>query len=55
MGRFVVLHEKVTTSARKFDGMSFGRMAWLLVRMAARGHGGVKKRATTEFWYPDKR
>jgi glycosyltransferase involved in cell wall biosynthesis len=56
LGRFVILEERVTTSARKAEGMSPLSMLWLVLRLAAGGMGSVKKReGAIAFWYPDKR
>lgn len=54
-GRFVVLREKVMSSGRKFDGLSTWAILGLIARQLARGLRGVKSRATTEFWYPERR
>jgi GT2 family glycosyltransferase len=54
-GRFVILRERVETSARKADG----RTPWQLLRMTLalmlRGPGGVRRREHTSFWYDGKR
>lgn len=55
VGPFVVLRERVTTSARKFRGMSLPALTWLVLRTLARGPAGTRKRETTKFWYPEKR
>jgi glycosyltransferase involved in cell wall biosynthesis len=55
-GRFMVLQSFVMTSARKTEGMSFGGMLWLFLRLAAGGLSSVKRRdGPAAFWYPDKR
>jgi len=54
-GRFVTLRSSVTSSSRKLDTHSVGDFAWLCVKLAAGGFGGLKKRGNTAFWYPDKR
>jgi glycosyltransferase involved in cell wall biosynthesis len=54
-GRFVVLREHVTTSARKAETHSRWDLAKMLFRMALRGEKSVKSRELTAFWYPDKR
>lgn len=57
IGRFVILKERVTTSARKADGQTPWSMLWITIRLAAGGPGAVKKRdgRVADFWYPDKR
>ncbi len=57
LGRFVILKERVTTSARKTDGQTPWSMFWITLRIAAGGPNAVKKRdgRVAEFWYPDKR
>jgi glycosyltransferase involved in cell wall biosynthesis len=55
-GSFVILQERVTTSARKAEGQSPLSMLWMMLRLAAGGMGSVKKReGAIAFWYPDKR
>ena len=54
-GRFVVLREHVTTSARKAESHSRWQVAKMLFKMALRGEKSVKSRELTAFWYPDKR
>ena len=54
-GRFVVLREAVTTSARKTQTHSFLAMSRLLLMIALRGPAGLKSRKHTAFWYPEKR
>jgi glycosyltransferase involved in cell wall biosynthesis len=55
-GRFVILKERVTTSARKAEGMTPWSMLWMMARLAARGPKAVKSRdGAVSFWYPDKR
>ena len=54
-GRFVVLREFVTTSARKAESHSRWQVLKMLFRMALRGEKSVKSRELTAFWYPDKR
>ncbi|HEY2629987.1 MAG TPA: glycosyltransferase [Usitatibacter sp.] len=57
LGRFVILKERVTTSARKTDGQTPWSMLWMTLRIAAGGVSSLKKRdgRVAEFWYPDKR
>lgn len=54
-GRFVVLREFVTTSARKAESHSRWEVLKMLFKMALRGEKSVKSRELTAFWYPDKR
>ncbi len=54
-GRFVVLREAVTTSARKTQSHSFLEMSRLVLMIALRGPAGLKSRKHTAFWYPEKR
>jgi hypothetical protein len=54
-GRFVVLRESVTTSARKTETHTFWQMLKLMFMMALRGPSGLKSREHTAFWYPEKR
>jgi glycosyltransferase involved in cell wall biosynthesis len=57
LGPFVILKERVTTSARKTNGQTPWSMLWMTLRLAAGGVGSLKKRdgRVAEFWYPDKR
>jgi len=56
LGRFVILNERVTTSARKAEGRTPLSMLWMVLRLGAGGLGSVKKReGAMAFWYPDKR
>lgn len=56
LGRFVILRSRVTTSARKAEGVSAFQMLWLVIRLIARGPNGVRRRdGAIAFWYPDKR
>jgi len=48
-GRFVVLGEKVLTSARKVDHYSFSHSLWLTLRLA--WPGSLRRREGLEFWY----
>jgi glycosyltransferase involved in cell wall biosynthesis len=54
-GRFVVLRESVTTSARKLRHRSFFAMLAVFLRIALRGPGALKRRRGMEFWYDDPR
>jgi GT2 family glycosyltransferase len=54
-GRFVVLREAVTTSARKAQTHSFWQMVTLMAMIGLRGEKGLKSRELTSFWYPEKR
>jgi hypothetical protein len=54
-GRFVILRERVETSARKFIGAAPWKTLWMSLRLAARGMRGVRRREGNEFWYDGKR
>ncbi len=54
-GRFVVLRENVTTSARKLHNRSAWQVFMITARVAMRGRRGVRKREGMEFWYEDRR
>lgn len=55
-GRFVILPSAVTSSARKLEGRTPGSLAWMLVRLAAAGPAGLRRRTgATAFWYPERR
>jgi GT2 family glycosyltransferase len=54
-GRFVMLRETVTTSARKSEHTSAWQMLWLMMRMVARHPLGVKARKDAAFWYDVRR
>lgn len=54
-GRFVILPERVETSARKFVGASPWDTLWMSARLAARGMRGVRRREGNEFWYDGRR
>ncbi|HUQ28412.1 MAG TPA: glycosyltransferase, partial [Usitatibacter sp.] len=54
-GRFVVLRESVTTSARKSDDTSAWQMLWLMVKLVSRHPLGVKARKDAAFWYDVRR
>jgi glycosyltransferase involved in cell wall biosynthesis len=55
LGRFVVLRETVTTSARKVHGRSAWEIFRITARLALRGPRGVRRREGMEFWYGDRR
>jgi len=50
-GRFVILHERVVTSARKAQRYSFGEMLALACRMAFGGRKAIRRREGLELWY----
>jgi glycosyltransferase involved in cell wall biosynthesis len=54
-GRFVVLRDRVDTSARKFVGASPWKTLWLSLRLAFRGMRGIRRREGNEFWYDGRR
>ena len=54
-GRFVVLPDRVETSARKFIGVSPWKTAWMSLKLAARGMRGVRRREGNDFWYDGRR
>ena len=54
-GKFVILKEKVTTSARKLRTYSTWETVKLLSKMALRGTKALKQREGMEFWYADRR
>ncbi len=54
-GRFVTLRAFVTSSSRKLESHTIGGTLWFLAKLAVGGMGGLKDRANTTFWYPDKR
>jgi glycosyltransferase involved in cell wall biosynthesis len=54
-GRFVVLRQAVTTSARKTETHTFWQMMKLMTMIGLRGPAGLKSRKHTAFWYPEKR
>ena len=55
LGRFAVLRESVTTSARKVHGRSAWEIFRITARLALRGRRGVRRREGMEFWYGDRR
>jgi glycosyltransferase involved in cell wall biosynthesis len=54
-GRFVVLREAVTTSARKAYTHSIWDMVILVGRLALRGPSVIRQRRGMDFWYDDRR
>ena len=48
-GRFVILTDRVVTSARKADRFTLSQVAWQIVKLAR--PGSTKSRAGLEFWY----
>lgn len=54
-GEFVILRETLVTSPRKLMARGPWETAWLVVRLLARGMGGVRKRDHVHFWYDGKR
>jgi glycosyltransferase involved in cell wall biosynthesis len=54
-GRFVVLREAVTTSARKLHNRSAWDVFMITARVVMRGRRGVRQRRGMEFWYDDRR
>ncbi len=54
-GRFVILKQHVTTSARKMRTYSFGETMMFMARMAMRGTKALKQREGMEFWYAERR
>jgi GT2 family glycosyltransferase len=56
VGRFAMLRHFVTSSSRKLEGRTPGSLALMLLRMAAAGPAGLRRRTgETAFWYPDRR
>lgn len=54
-GKFVILKQMVTTSARKLRTYSPGETIKMMVRMALRGTQALKQRQGIEFWYAERR
>jgi glycosyltransferase involved in cell wall biosynthesis len=50
-GRFVILRERVVTSARKAQRHGFGEIVSLAVRMAFGGRKALRRREGLELWY----
>jgi glycosyltransferase involved in cell wall biosynthesis len=55
LGRFVVLHESVTTSARKFRSFSTRELLTSMFRIAIQGPKGMQRREGLELWYGERR
>ena len=54
-GRFVILKQAVTTSARKLRTYSVFEQILFMTRMALRGSKALKQRKGMEFWYAERR
>ena len=54
-GRFVVLRECVSTSARKLRSHPLREHLWLLLRFAVRGRGLLRSRDALGLWYDGRR
>ena len=54
-GRFVILKQAVTTSARKMRTFSASEQILFITRMALRGTKSLKQREGMEFWYAERR
>jgi glycosyltransferase involved in cell wall biosynthesis len=54
-GRFVVLRESVTTSARKFRTYSTHEMLTSMLRIALLGPKAIKRREGLDLWYGERR
>ena len=54
-GRFVVLRERVSTSARKLRSHPLREHLWLLFRFAVRGRGLLRSRDALGLWYGGRR
>lgn len=55
VGRFVILRQTVTTSARKLRTYSVGEQMMFMARMALRGTRALKQRKGMDFWYAERR
>lgn len=56
LGRFTIVRNAVSSSSRKLAGRTPGSLAWMLVRLAAAGPAGLRRRTgATAFWYPERR
>jgi len=55
LGRFVVLQESVTTSARKFRTYSTRELLTSMFRIAVRGPKAMQCREGLELWYGERR
>jgi glycosyltransferase involved in cell wall biosynthesis len=54
-GRFVLLHESVTTSGRKLRAYSARELLGILARLAVAGPKALGRREGLELWYGDRR
>ena len=54
-GRFVILKQTVTTSARKLRTYSVRETLTFMARMSLRGTRALKQRKGMEFWYAERR
>lgn len=54
-GKFVILKQAVTTSARKMRTYSATEQILFMTRMALRGTKSLKQRQGMEFWYAERR
>ena len=54
-GKFVVLKQTVTTSARKLRTYSVRETLTFMARMALRGPNALKRREGMQFWYAERR
>ena len=54
-GKFVILKQTVTTSARKMRTFSAYEQILFIMRMALRGTKALKQREGMEFWYAERR
>lgn len=54
-GKFVILKQTVTTSARKLRTYSVRETLTFMARMALRGTKALKQRKGMEFWYAERR
>lgn len=54
-GKFVILKQTVTTSARKLRTYSVRETMKFMARMALRGTKALKQRRGMEFWYAERR
>jgi glycosyltransferase involved in cell wall biosynthesis len=50
-GKFVILRERVVTSARKAQRYRAGEMLWLATKMACGGRKAIRRREGLELWY----
>ncbi len=54
-GRFVILKQAVTTSARKMRTFTVSEQMLFMLRMALRGTKALKQREGMAFWYAERR